>query len=86
MTARPRRIPPGSVETFLEARALLGILGPDLDADLHWIELGRELGDICTACDEQTVGRGLCQNHYRRHLRAYRNEAARINRENRTPA
>jgi hypothetical protein len=83
---RPRRIPPGSVETFLEARALLELLGHDLDAERHWTDMGRELGAVCTACDEPTAAQALCQNHYRRHLRATRNEAARINRENRTAA
>lgn len=80
MTAQ-RRIPHGSVETFLEARALLALLGPDLDADRHWIDMGREVGSVCRVCDEQSRGDGLCENHYRRHLRAHRNEAARINRK-----
>jgi hypothetical protein len=83
---RPRRIPPGSVETFLEARALLELLGPDIDADRHWIDMGREVGAVCRACDEPSAAQALCQNHYRRHLRATRNEAARINRQNRTAA
>jgi hypothetical protein len=48
--------------------------------------MGRELGVVCTVCDEPSAAQALCQNHYRRHLRATRNEAARINRENRTAA
>lgn len=84
---QPRRIPPGSVETFLEARALLALLGPDLDAERHWEDMGRALGVVCKLCTEQSRAGGLCQNHYRRHLRkiqrdlrAHPNEAARINR------
>ena len=81
-----RRIPNGSVETFLEARELLAAIGPDLHADEHWIELGRAVGVVCKACDQQTAGRGLCDKHYRRHMRAHRNEAALINRQNRNQA
>lgn len=77
---QPRRIPPGSVETFLEARALLAILGPDLEADRHWEDMGREIGAICRICYEETRANRLCEHHYRRHLRATRNEAALINR------
>lgn len=75
-----RRIPPSSVETFLEARQLLAILGPDLNADTHWHEMGREIGVTCKTCDNPTRAAGLCENHYRRHLRFTRNEAALINR------
>lgn len=84
--SNPRRIPPGSVETFLEARALLNALGHDLDAETHWTDLGRELGAVCTACDDPARSRGFCDTHYRRHVRATRNEAALINRKDRTAA
>jgi hypothetical protein len=87
MTAKPRRIPPGSVETYLEAREILALLGPDLEAERHWNEMGREVGVVCRICTEPTAAQSLCQNHYRRHLRASRrNEAARINRANRKAA
>lgn len=83
---RPRYIPPGSVATYLEAREVLALLGPDFDADRHWTDLGRAVGVICLACDRPAQGRHLCQAHYRRHLRATRNEAARINRDARRNA
>ena len=83
---QPRRIPPSSVETFLEARNLLALLGPDLEADRHWTDMGRELGAVCTHCDEQSRSGRMCDTHYRRHYRTTRNEAARINRQNRTAA
>jgi hypothetical protein len=57
------------------------ICGVDFEADRHWTDLGREVGVICLICDQPAEGRQLCQRHYRRHLRATRNEAALINRD-----
>ena len=70
-----------SVAVYLEARAILALIGPDHDADQHIHDAMTELGGICRieGCDRDRHGKGLCDTHYRAHQRAHI-EAHTINR------
>ena len=69
--------------TYLEAKVILTLIGPDPDAAIHAAELRRALGGHCifTDCPNPHHGGGMCRRHYDKFQRTIiANEAFRINR------
>jgi len=65
------------------AAAILHLMGPDPDADLHVATMLRDLGGICAIyrCERPHRSLGLCDMHLQRHKRAVSAEAFTINRK-----
>ena len=69
------------VAAYLEARAILQLIGPDPDGEQHMRDLERAIGALCRGCDQPARSLGWCDTHYRAHRRATCNEAHLINRK-----
>lgn len=67
---------------LLEREVARILAGTDPDAARHWADLGHALGLSCViaGCGERSRAGRMCDAHYRRHARAFRNEARLINR------
>ena len=74
--------------TQTTAKVILELLHEDPDADAHWLDLARAVGSACGIgeCMNVLRAKGLCDTHYRQHLRATRNDAHIVNAEARRVA